>query len=85
MICTRNCKPSPTNCSTDGITKWNLPRGEPLVRTRATSASELDWVRALPFYVPRDRVADRRLESKPWPENEGEGEREEGGRSLSRR
>lgn len=34
------------------------------------------------FYL-RDRVADWRFESESWAENESEGEREEGGRSLS--
>jgi hypothetical protein len=34
--------------------------------------------------VPCKRVADRRFESKSGPENESEGERKEGGRSLSR-
>lgn len=35
--------------------------------------------------VPCDHVADWRFESESWPENESEGEREEGGRSLSYR
>lgn len=33
--------------------------------------------------ITRIDIADRRLESEPWSENESEGEREEGGRSLS--